>query len=279
MQQRDAFLNVIYDRAKQDDKVMLLSADFGAPALDRFRSDLPKQFVHCGISEQNMVNVAVGLSLCNKKVYIYAMSPFFLRCLEQLKLAAMHKSNITVVSVGAGLSYAGAGPTHYATEDIACFRTLVGTDLYTASTANLAAAIARKTLDSWKMNVVRLERGELPEIYPENVNVSDGYHFHYDSIQSPYVTCGYLVHYLKQRGHPVVDVFRIKPIHPMLVAELDRYDSVYTVEEQYKDGGFGSAIVESLSDYGKRVRVFRRALQERPIYENGTRDELLQSAL
>ena len=56
--QRDSFIDQIYLSAKKNKDIFFLSADFGAPALDRFRRDLKNQFVHCGISEQNMVNVA-----------------------------------------------------------------------------------------------------------------------------------------------------------------------------------------------------------------------------
>ena len=45
----------IYLSAKKNKNIFFLSADFGAPALDRFRRDLKNQFIHCGISEQNMV--------------------------------------------------------------------------------------------------------------------------------------------------------------------------------------------------------------------------------
>lgn len=280
MQARDAFINEVYFEAERDSRIMLLSADFGAPALDKFRANLPGQFVHCGISEQNMVNVAVGLALSGKKVYIYAMSPFFLRCLEQLKLAAMHSVPITIISVGAGLSYAGAGPTHYATEDIACYRTLVNTEVYTCSTANQAAAVARLSLESRKMMVVRLERGELPELYPTDVNISTGYHIlPAPNNHQPYLACGYLVHWLKARGHNVIDVYRQKPIHGMLIIELAEYDHVFTFDEQYSQGGLGSAILEAFGEYGKRTRVFRRYLPERAIYENGTRDQLLEAML
>ena len=65
--QRDSFINEIYLSAKKIRIFIFLSADFGAPALDRFRRDLKNQFIHCGISEQNMVNVAAGLALEGKK--------------------------------------------------------------------------------------------------------------------------------------------------------------------------------------------------------------------
>ena len=276
-QPRDVFIDEIYEAAKRDANIMFLAADFGSPSLDKFRADIPAQFVHCGISEQGMINVAVGLALGGKRVFVYAMSPFFMRAYEQLKLAAFHHVPITVVSVGPGLSYAGAGPTHYATEDIACYRTLVGAEVYTASTNNLSRALAQTSLASKGMMVARLERGELPELYPEDYSLLDGY-----SIlkalndQPPCVACGYLVHWLKARGKNVVDLYRVKPISTHLIQKLSQYAFVQTYEEQYEAGGMGSALVEALNDAGKKTRVIRHTLDERAIYENGTRDQLLE---
>ena len=56
--QRDAFITEIYKVAKKDKRIFFLSADFGAPALDQFRENLKKQFLHLGICEQNMVDFA-----------------------------------------------------------------------------------------------------------------------------------------------------------------------------------------------------------------------------
>ena len=84
--QRDYFIEALYKKAKKNKNIILLSADFGAPALDKLRKNLKSQFIHTGISEQNMINVAAGLALKKKKVFVYAMAPFVtLRCLEQHK--------------------------------------------------------------------------------------------------------------------------------------------------------------------------------------------------
>ena len=61
--QRDEFIKTIYQKAKFNKKIFFLSADFGAPALDDFRKNLSSQFLHMGISEQNMIDFACGLSL------------------------------------------------------------------------------------------------------------------------------------------------------------------------------------------------------------------------
>ena len=75
--QRDIMIDKIYDYALKDKDIIFISADFGAPALDRLREDLPEQFIHAGISEQNMIDVAAGLALSGKKVYVYSINNFF----------------------------------------------------------------------------------------------------------------------------------------------------------------------------------------------------------
>ncbi len=47
---RDAFLDELYGIAREDRQVLFLSNDFGAPSLDKFRADLPGQFIHMGSS-------------------------------------------------------------------------------------------------------------------------------------------------------------------------------------------------------------------------------------
>jgi len=269
MWQRDAFIKVIHEAAKADVNIIFISADFGAPALDAYRAELPGQFIHAGISEQNMINVATGLALEGKKVYCYAMSPFFLRCFEQMKLAALMECDICIVSVGGGLGYAGSGPTHYALEDIAMFRTLG--PMFLTSDETLAAAVAHESLLLKGFKTARLERQD--GAIHGAVELHKGYAM-VEGRENLIVTYGYLVDYFRRKGHAVMDVFRL-PVTPAAMMELEKYDNIYTFEEQYLPGGFGAGILESLSDYGKKTRVFRRGIPQRALYENGKRDDLL----
>ena len=63
MLQRDGFIEEIVIAIKKGEDIYFLSADFGAAALDELRRDYPQNFIHCGISEQNMIDVATGLAL------------------------------------------------------------------------------------------------------------------------------------------------------------------------------------------------------------------------
>ena len=64
--------------------------------MDRFRNHLPDQFIHAGISEQNMIDLASGLALSGKKVFLYAMAPFITaRCYEQIKSVLKNLKKMT----------------------------------------------------------------------------------------------------------------------------------------------------------------------------------------
>ena len=102
MLQRDIFIEEITKNLIKDKSIFFLSADFGAAALDDLRKRFPENFLHCGISEQAMLDVAAGLALEGKKVFVYAMAPFLaLRSIEQAKCGAgLMDLPICLLSVG-----------------------------------------------------------------------------------------------------------------------------------------------------------------------------------
>ena len=169
MLQRDVFINEIIKKMKIDKKIYFLSADFGAAALDELREKYPNNFIHCGISEQAMLDIATGLALENNKVFVYAMAPFLsLRAIEQAKCGpGLMNLPICMISVGIGLGYADAGPTHYANEDFACFRSVVGTTIYTPSDNTTTKFIAQEMLNKTKFSYVRLDRDVCLDIEPK----------------------------------------------------------------------------------------------------------------
>ncbi len=146
--QRDIFLDEVNKKLENDKDIYVMSADFGAASLDITRDRFKENFIHCGISEQAMFDIGTGLALEKKKVITYAMGPFIsLRALEQIKCGpAMMNLPMTILSVGIGLGYADAGPTHYATEDFACLRAIGGTSIYTASDNIIAKKLHKMLL-------------------------------------------------------------------------------------------------------------------------------------
>ena len=286
--QRDILIDKIYEMALKDKDIYFISADFGAPALDRLRNDLPEQFLHAGISEQNMIDVAAGLALSCKKVYVYAMGPFItLRCLEQLKCSlAQMNLPVTVISVGLGLGYADAGPTHYITEDLACLRAIVNFEVYTPSDLSTVVELAELINKKPELRVLRLDRNAVEDIHTQGISVDTGFVELKKGKQIGILSCGYVLQRILKNWTEVtngldiglVDVFRNKPLNlDGLKPIFEKYKKIITVEEQCLSGGFGSSILEAISDLGMNNQVKRLGLEDRYYFENGGREYLLNT--
>ena len=125
---RDAFVRALTELAAGDPSVMLITGDLGFGVLTDFIRRFPGNYVNAGVAEQNMTAVACGMALAGARAYTYSIGNFpTLRCLEQLRNdVCAHAADVTVVSIGGGLSYGQLGMTHFATEDLAILRTLPG---------------------------------------------------------------------------------------------------------------------------------------------------------
>ena len=285
---RDAVINEIYTAAQRDKDILFISADLGAAALDEFRKNLPGQFIHAGISEQNMVDLASGLALSGKKVFLYAMAPFITaRCYEQVKcvIASMNLP-VTLIAVGVGLGYDHATLTHFTPEDIACMRALNGVEVLSPADAVSAAVLAVEAINNPKFRYIRLERQLQDPLYDDGFAELQGQGFAQLAEGTDVVicACGYLVHkalkaqeILAQQGVSagVIDLFRLKRVDgPALANVLAGYGAVLTVEEQLLEGGFGSIVAETLIDRGAMKPIKRLGLQDGFDVVNGDRDNL-----
>ena len=112
---RRQFAKDLYELMKNDEKVVLITADLGYGMLNKIRDGLPNQFYNVGAAEQTMISVAVGMALSGKIPVCYTITPFYFRAFEQIKLYVDHE-NIPVILVGGGRGkdYLHLGFSHYA---------------------------------------------------------------------------------------------------------------------------------------------------------------------
>lgn len=285
---RDAFFNELYSLAQKDRNIILLSDDFGAPSLDKFRHNLSDQYINIGISEQNMVSVAAGLALSGKKVYLYAIAPFVtLRCFEQIKidLSCMNLP-VTAVGVGAGYAYGTTGPTHHATEDIAVMRVLPNVTIFNPSDAHMAAAIAKISYEMKGPTYIRFDRGKLPLHYTKNDDFSTGMQMLSKGTDLGIISTGPMINTALEISEElsnnsiktgVIDIYRLKPVNTSLLTEMIRSTKrLVTVEEHVINGGLGSIVAEILSDAGLMKPLKRFAIEDCYCFNYGKRN-LLQA--
>jgi len=284
---RDAFLDELYNIAQEDRQVMLISNDFGAPSLDKFRRDCASQFIHIGIAEQNMVNVATGLALAGKVVYMYSIAPFLpLRCYEQIRVHLSFKHlHITSVMVGAGYAYELSGPTHHAVEDIAIMNALPGMTILNASDSVMAAAFARMTYKNPGPKYVRFDREKFPPIYDaRNNDFSDGLAELKTGRGLTIIATGIMVHQAFRVADElakhsidagIIDLYRIKPLNEELLWNTVRQSKhIVTLEESFVNSGIGSIISGLIADRGEGLRLKHIGIPNRYYFQGGGRKEL-----
>lgn len=269
--QRDAFWSRVYEMAKKDRDIVLVSADMGAPSLDRIREDLPSQFVNVGIAEQNAITVGSGLAMSGKKVFTYAISPFItIRCLEQIRVEnAMMKVPLTLVGVGVGFGYDDSGPTHHLIEDIAMLRCMPDIRIHTMTDSVMAAAFADITAASGTTDYVRLYRQDLPTLYGPGTDFTAGAEELAGGGETYIITSGSMTHIalkvsasLKKQGIKVgvIDAYTV-PLNTGLLLKLTaKAKRLVTLEENFLPGGLGSAVCEMLADNGRLLPVKRLGL-------------------
>lgn len=265
---RNAFADEVTQMAKTDPRVVLLSGDIGNRLFDKLRAQSPKQFLNCGVAEQNMMGVAAGMGLSCLRPIVYTITPFTtVRCLEQIRVdVAYHESPVIIVGTGSGLSYASLGPTHHSLEDFAIFRAIPNLQVLAPWDAPSLRACLRMALVSGKPTYIRIgKKGEADLCEAQAVPaVGNGL-----AIQPGGQLCILAVgtvaqeaqaagRILKEQGVEVEVVLThtVKPCPTVLFdGLLSRFDYFVTVEEHARIGGFGESFLSHIALQGLQKRV------------------------
>ena len=272
---RDTFVRTLFELAKEDRNIELVTGDLGFGVLKPFWEALPDQFINAGIAEQNMTTVAAGMALEGKNVFTYSIGSFpTLRCLEQIRNdCAYHNANVKIVCVGGGFVYGSLGMSHHATEDIAVMRALPDVvvmcpgDLVEAEAATKAIAKHHGTC------YLRLGRGGEKRIHKELKNfeigkaipVRFGERIAVFSTGAIFEEVEEACNLLAAEGiYPTVYTFpTVKPIDAEVIREIAAaHEMIVTCEEHNLSGGFGSAVAEVLAEMPSHARLMRIGMHD-----------------
>lgn len=278
---RNAFARTLTELADNDDRVVLLSGDIGNRLFDDFRERHPDRFLNCGVAEANMVGMSAGLAMGGYHPFVYTITPFVTtRVLEQIRVdLCYHHLPVTIVGVGAGLSYASLGATHHACEDIAFLRALPGMSVVCPADAHeVAAATVAARAEPGPVYLRIGKKGEpLVHAAPPPFRIGEAIELRRGTEVCVLAT-GNIVPVALEAAELLADELSVaafsfhtvKPLDEALLAEaFDSYPLVVTVEEHSLIGGFGAAVAEWLADGPpRRARLLRI----------GTRDEFMHEA-
>ena len=286
---RETSLQCIYELAKNDERILFIGSDLGAGTLESFRKEMPKRFFMEGISEQHIIGMAAGLAMEGYIPFVNTISTFLTRrCLEQIIVdLCFHKLRVRLLGFGGGVVYAPLGPTHWATEDFAILRSLPNMSIVAPCDAEEMKRFIPQTA-SWDGPMfIRLGRGEDPVVSNSSLGFEIGKAI---LMKNPkdvlIISTGTMTQraleaseILKSNGiiTGVLHLHTIKPLDIKAIKEFSfKISLIVTVEEHYKAGGLGSAVLEALSENGELpCPIIRLGLPDEVIEGYGYQEDLI----
>ena len=269
---RNAFADELTRLGDEDSRVVMLSGDIGNRLFDKFKAKHPSRFFNCGVAEANMMGVAAGMAMNGLRPVAYTITPFVTtRCLEQIRTdVCYHEAPVTIVAVGAGMSYSGLGPTHHACEDISFLRSIPNMVVVCPGDAFEVRAALRASMQQDRPVYIRMGKKGEPVVHAgriENfqigkaITVSDGKDVCLLSTGNMLPEVIEAAHKLREQGisAQVVSFHTVKPLdEAFLKGAFERFKLVATIEEHSLIGGFGAAVSEWLTDSRTANRNFVR---------------------
>ncbi|MDD3465838.1 MAG: transketolase C-terminal domain-containing protein [Campylobacterales bacterium] len=252
---RNNAANAVYGYCKQNKNGFLITGDAGFGVWDEFQKELPDQYINPGINEQATIGMAAGMALSGHKVFLYNIIPFVLyRCYEQVRNDICYQDlPIVLIGIGSGITYAPAGMTHYALEDIEIARTMPNLEIFSPSDPLQAKKAVEYAINSKNPVYIRVSKAGEPIISSDNADITKPYFLKTDgdiaivfhgSVSDDAIEAARI---LGENGIksallscPKLSISDIAPYEQL----FKNYKKVFVVEEHFENGGFGSILME-----------------------------------
>lgn len=283
---RKAFSDTLVKVAQEDAKVIFLTGDLGFQVFDDFIREFPQRYVNVGVAEAQLVNSAVGLALEGWRPIVYSIAPFATaRPFEQIRFGvAYHQLPVMVVGAGGGFTYAKAGVTHHAADDLALMGTLPGMTLVTPGGPDELRALMPQMLNLTGPSYLRVGKFGEPEIgHLSTVTLGKARKL-LDGEELAVITVGDIVCDIYPRlkeqhwvgPHPALYHFHtVKPLDRAALNEIAmRYRVAVVVEESIPQGGLYQEICAWKAETDSHLKIVRCGAPDAFILGNPTRDEL-----
>jgi len=255
---RKLFIDILCEKVKKYKKTFFIVGDLGFNVIEPFQKKFPKNFLNAGIAEQNMAGIAAGMSSQGYKVFIYSIANFStFRCAEQIRNDIdYHNLDVTIVTVGSGVSYGNQGYTHHALQDYALMRSFPNTKIISPGDNNELSKVMNYIFKNKGPKYLRLEKDTVSKnISSISKNIYDGQWrlLKKGSINKAIVSTGSCIHksfeIIKNKNFKDYYVFSV-PIWSMKSKKnqnkyLKKFKELLVVENHFEDGGFSSWLREA----------------------------------
>jgi transketolase len=249
-----------------------------------FKNAHPGQFYEMYIAEQNMVGMALGLSVRGRIPFVSSFAAFLTRAADQIRMSQYSNANIKFCGSHAGVSIGEDGASQMGLEDIALFRAILGSVVFYPSDAVATEKLVEIMAEHRGISYLRTTRKDTPILYRNDEVFRIGGSKLLRSGKKDVATvaaAGITLHETLKAYEElkkdnifirVIDLYSVKPIDVATVRRAAEDTGVLiTVEDHYAEGGIADAVRTALSKHPVPVH----ALAVRAMPKSGKPDELL----
>jgi 1-deoxy-D-xylulose-5-phosphate synthase len=283
----EIFARTLVQLANENNKLVAITAAMpNGTALDLFRPHHPDKYFDVGIAEEHGVIFAAGLATMGFRPFCAIYSTFLQRAFDPVVHDVCLQNLPVVFCLDRGGLSGDDGPTHHGLFDISYLRGLPNIIHMVPKDEDELADMLYTALLHEGPSAVRYPRGTGPgatvKPHPSALPIgkaeviSDGDEIAILGLGALLPMAQELALTLKQQGFSaaVINPRFVKPLdRDLLAAYACRVSVFVTFEDHVLMGGFGSAVLEALSDMQFEVPVVRIGWPDRFI-EHGKVDQL-----
>lgn len=283
------FGDAVVELAEADPRIVCITAAMpSGTGLNKFSSVYPKRFYDVGIAEQHAVTFAAGLARDGLVPVVAIYSTFLERAYDQIiQDVALQKLHV-VFAIDRGGLVGEDGPTHHGAFDISYLRHIPDLIIAAPKDENELRNLLFTAVNQKSPMAIRYPRGKGPGASLskdfKSLDIGKGEVLR-EGEQIVLIAIGRMVEVAQDAAKilasegisaTVINARFVKPLDKKMITSLSKdKEMVVTLEENSLAGGFGSAILELLTDEGINTRVTRLGLPDRFI-THGAIDKLLE---
>lgn len=262
------FSDELIKLAEDDPSIVAITAAMASgTGLSAFAKAYPERFFDVGIAEEHAVGMASSLALAGKKPVVAIYSTFMQRAIDQAIVnVGLQKAHVVFCLDRAGL-VGDDGPTHHGVFDLVYLRMIPNMRILAPSSDEELRMALRCAMALEGPVAIRYPRGSAPvapgacEPWQEGhaVKVRDGADGALLALGRMVDVACEVAEVAARQGVElsIWDMRWAKPIDADALRDAAHTGHIFTLEDGVITGGFGSGVLELLSDMGESCPVRR----------------------
>jgi len=288
---RKAYGEMLVELGEKNPDIVVLDADLAESTFTKFfRERFPERFIECGISEQDMMNTAAGLSTWGFIPFLSSYAIFLTgRAWDQMRNTVDYSNlNVKIAAAHGGISVGKDGCSHQSMEDLGNVLSLVNMTVVMPADYWETRRVMEWIPTHKGPLYMRLGREKVPMVTTEQTPFIPGKAIEVvGGNDGTFIACGLMLsravraaEILAQEGiySRVLNMPMLKPIDKEAIYQAAKETgAIVTIEEHSIYGGLGSIVARILIESPYRVPT--RIIGIPDIYlRSGDPEQLLELA-